>query len=130
MLSFPTEDIQRVELKRRKFLSVRILLAMLYAVLIGLLGGFWAHFIPCIWWTCDLGYYDGQGMCSFTSCLEPKSFIITFHTIFLLVQIMLILESTIFGKICFFSYSIGCYTCKEIIFMFNCNYRIFLGVQG
>ena len=133
MLSFPIEDIQRVELKRRKFLSTRILLAMLYAVLIGLLGGFWAHFIPCIWWTCDLGYYDGQGMCSFASYLETKSFIIAFSGIFILVQITLILDRTIYGKIYFsFHLALGCYTCtrKEIIFMFNCTYKIFLGAQG
>ena len=21
--------------------------------------GFFAHFIPCIWWSCDWGFYDG-----------------------------------------------------------------------
>jgi len=28
---------------------------------VGCLIGTWFHFIPCIWWTCDWGYYDGQG---------------------------------------------------------------------
>ena len=28
----------------------------------GLWIGFAAHFIPCIWWTCDWGYYDGKAI--------------------------------------------------------------------
>ena len=24
--------------------------------------GFFVHFIPCIWWSCDWGFYDGQGI--------------------------------------------------------------------
>jgi len=31
-------------------------------IIIGVLGGMWLHFIPCIWWTCDWGRYDGQGV--------------------------------------------------------------------
>lgn len=31
-------------------------------VLVGVLGGMWLHFVPCIWWTCDWGPYDGQGV--------------------------------------------------------------------
>ena len=27
---------------------------------VGCLAGFWFHFIPCIWWTCDFGPNDGQ----------------------------------------------------------------------
>ena len=29
------------------------------ALLVSLLFGFWLHFIPCIWWTCDLSENDG-----------------------------------------------------------------------
>ena len=32
------------------------------AILIGVFGGMWLHFVPCIWWTCDWGPYDGQGV--------------------------------------------------------------------
>ena len=28
----------------------------------GLWVGLFVHFIPCIWWTCDWGYYDGYGI--------------------------------------------------------------------
>lgn len=28
----------------------------------GLATGLAVHFIPCIWWTCDWGYYDGEGI--------------------------------------------------------------------
>mmetsp|Transcript_22014 Transcript_22014/g.47405 ORF Transcript_22014/g.47405 Transcript_22014/m.47405 type:complete len:131 (-) Transcript_22014:410-802(-) len=31
-------------------------------VLAGVLGGMWCHFIPCIWWTCDWGANDGEGV--------------------------------------------------------------------
>ena len=24
--------------------------------------GLWIHFIPCAWWTCDWGEYDGAGV--------------------------------------------------------------------
>ena len=29
------------------------------ALLLGCLIGMFLHFIPCIWWTCDWGEYDG-----------------------------------------------------------------------
>merc|ERR1712032_248361 len=28
----------------------------------GLWVGMAIHFIPCIWWSCDWGYYDGEGI--------------------------------------------------------------------
>ena len=28
----------------------------------GCLFGIWVHFVPCIWWTCDWGPYDGEGV--------------------------------------------------------------------
>lgn len=34
----------------------------LYAVVLGCLAGLWLHFIPCIWWTCDWGEHDGEGV--------------------------------------------------------------------
>ena len=29
-------------------------------IALGLFFGLWFHFIPCIWWTCDWGDYDGE----------------------------------------------------------------------
>ena len=34
----------------------------LQAVLVGLVVSLWLHFIPCIFWTCDWGASDGQGV--------------------------------------------------------------------
>lgn len=31
-------------------------------IFIGFLCGIWLHFIPCIWWTCDWGDNDGEGI--------------------------------------------------------------------
>ena len=33
-----------------------------WPILIGLLFSLWLHFIPCIFWTCDWGPYDGAGV--------------------------------------------------------------------
>ena len=32
------------------------------AFILGGLLGMFLHFIPCIWWTCDWGEYDGEGV--------------------------------------------------------------------
>ena len=32
------------------------------ALVVGCIIGLFLHFIPCIWWTCDWGEYDGQGV--------------------------------------------------------------------
>eukprot|EP00756_Hemistasia_phaeocysticola_P049446 Hpha_TRINITY_DN23922_c0_g1::TRINITY_DN23922_c0_g1_i1::g.137761::m.137761 len=32
------------------------------ALLGGFVAGLFIHFIPCIWWTCDWGDYDGEGV--------------------------------------------------------------------
>jgi len=31
-------------------------------IAVGALGGIWVHFIPCIWWACDWGPYDGEAV--------------------------------------------------------------------
>ncbi|CAB9525468.1 expressed unknown protein [Seminavis robusta] len=36
--------------------------AVIKAVVLGGLIGMFLHFIPCIWWTCDWGEYDGQAV--------------------------------------------------------------------
>ncbi|XP_067934134.1 uncharacterized protein [Watersipora subatra] len=54
---FPKESVVTLTLKKRKFFS----LGIVWAFFISCLGGIWIHFIPCIWWTCDWGYFDGQG---------------------------------------------------------------------
>ena len=33
-----------------------------FPVLAGCLAGLWLHFVPCIWWTCDWGPHDGEGV--------------------------------------------------------------------
>ena len=35
---------------------------ILQAVVIGLVGSLWLHFWPCLFWTCDWGPGDGQGV--------------------------------------------------------------------
>ena len=30
------------------------------ALIMGFAFAFFAHFVPCVWWTCDWGYYDGE----------------------------------------------------------------------
>lgn len=35
-------------------------LSILMAIVFGFLFAFFLHFLPCIWWTCDMGYYDGE----------------------------------------------------------------------
>ena len=34
----------------------------LLGLFIGCASGLWLHFWPCIWWTCDWGEHDGQGV--------------------------------------------------------------------
>ena len=34
----------------------------LFPIIFGCLLGLWLHFIPCIWWTCDWGPFDGEGV--------------------------------------------------------------------
>jgi hypothetical protein len=31
-------------------------------VVVGVVGGMWLHLVPCLWWTCDWGPYDGEGV--------------------------------------------------------------------
>ena len=35
---------------------------ILSSIAIGGIGGVWWYFLPCIWWTCDAGPYDGHGV--------------------------------------------------------------------
>ena len=36
--------------------------SFLWAFSVACLVGMWVHFIPCIWWTCDWGDNDGEGV--------------------------------------------------------------------
>lgn len=35
---------------------------LIKAIVLGCVAGLFLHFIPCIWWTCDWGPNDGQGV--------------------------------------------------------------------
>lgn len=57
-ITFPVSSLVDLQLKRKGVFP----LGIIWAFLISCLCGMWLHFIPCIWWSCDWGYYDGQGV--------------------------------------------------------------------
>ena len=44
------------------WISVAMLWNLVLAIAFGCGIGLFLHFIPCIWWTCDWGPHDGQGI--------------------------------------------------------------------
>ncbi|CAH1791119.1 unnamed protein product [Owenia fusiformis] len=55
---FEYKDILSVEAVRNPLWPYGLIWAFFSSCLCGI----WLHFWPCIWWTCDWGYYDGQGV--------------------------------------------------------------------
>lgn len=56
--SFPKDSIRSIELVKRPVIFTGVAWAFFCACLFGI----WLHFIPCIWWTCDWGPHDGEGI--------------------------------------------------------------------
>ena len=48
--------------RRRAKVCARDTCPRLFPVVFGCLAGLWLHFVPCIWWTCDWGPFDGEGV--------------------------------------------------------------------
>ena len=56
-------DVARVSLAPPRAASDRETPCMTPAIIAGgCILGLWLHFVPCIWWTCDWGPHDGEGV--------------------------------------------------------------------
>ena len=71
---------------QNRICHVYTLFTIFMALLFGLAFSFFAHFIPCIWWTCDLGYYDGEQIRGYIWFIEWPCFFFLFMLLSLMYQ--------------------------------------------
>eukprot|EP01062_Namystynia_karyoxenos_P045814 TRINITY_DN34128_c0_g1_i1.p1 TRINITY_DN34128_c0_g1~~TRINITY_DN34128_c0_g1_i1.p1 ORF type:complete len:216 (+),score=49.32 TRINITY_DN34128_c0_g1_i1:83-730(+) len=57
--TIPAAEVRSVDAVRGRSIGV---CCVLQAFVLGCVAGLFLHFIPCLWWTCDWGDSDGEGV--------------------------------------------------------------------